>query len=757
MFQLSSFILHYCWCYSFLFAWNYDQSCCAILSVHGFETTQHRQSKITTKARTKTKITSSSISSTPLRSSHTIDNTNPNIDSCNCRSSFSTASCSSSMNPKRNHNKNNRRLDLSDTSSISKQFHIQIMERIQERLHDFMSVPVHMTELLYQYYKKEGFPSGIMLASDRMEILKYILPLNTPPINILLYIALEDGTIIFYFDDYITMEYREPGNSGYKVEDIQETDPYYKHYTSCVDSKTGLPSNCTLDSGIFYVECINDCELIPCPKVMDNTTSSTDHTMTMASYTSNYNNYCYNYQVKTVSYINETTGIYVNETGLYGYVPTTDYCINHIGQPEQRNGYVLNNYQTQTYGNCYYLDKTTTVNRTTSGSYSSCGTKHNMMGEIVNGTEQVCNTTFVGGYKTGPYDPRVRPWYNTSKQAQRPIWTNSFAYYSYNEIGITYTHPIYKPYNTNTNIINDNHYNYIHNHTDDINNDTDHNDDDHNNDMIFHGVIAVDYPVQYVQKFLNEQFQDIDDTRIMVIEEIEPNYVIATNTGGPFTQFVSRINNTAPCRTNETIDRLSNCQIVRIPIMNIQTNNSDPNDIYYNASVYEYNDNNTRILSNSILQKAFIVHQNIQFLNNYKISYKVNDHIIGSSAYVAQRQYYQQEYSAPNSRWHIFVIIPMPRSTDDAVTRNINPQAFILTCILSTVGFISCFILFIIFYNKRNERVVQQSDYIFTCIFILGCSIINLSTFTLLGENTYTTCMLRMWTLNFLFVSGNVI
>ena len=40
---------------------------------------------------------------------------------------------------------------------------------------------------------------------------------------------------------------------------------------------------------------------------------------------------------------------------------------------------------------------------------------------------------------------------------------------------------------------------------------------------------------------------------------------------------------------------------------------------------------------------------------------------------------------------------------------------------------------------------MQFGDFTFTSAFILACGLLNLSTLTMLGENTDTLCMLRMW------------
>jgi hypothetical protein len=75
-------------------------------------------------------------------------------------------------------------------------------------------------------------------AADQNAALQHLLPLNTPLFQLYMYVALEDGPIMFDFDDYITMEYQEPGNSGYPIMNIKSDDLYYKRYISCIEYET---------------------------------------------------------------------------------------------------------------------------------------------------------------------------------------------------------------------------------------------------------------------------------------------------------------------------------------------------------------------------------------------------------------------------------------------------------------------------------------------------------------------------------------
>jgi hypothetical protein len=153
--------------------------------------------------------------------------------------------------------------------------------------------------------------------------------------------------------------------------------------------------------------------------------------------------------------------------------------------------------------------------------------------------------------------------------------------------------------------------------------------------------------------------------------------------------------------------------------------------------------------NSTVLYRAFLAKNELNFTQSGdSVSFKASNNI-NSQAYVTQANMYSP---FNNLNWYVFVVLPMERSSSDAVFP--GEPMFVVICLLGLLGFFGCTALLLKFYSKRKERAVIQSDWKFTCAFIGGCAVVNLSTLTLLGENTDPLCMLRMWSTNGLFVCG---
>lgn len=124
---------------------------------------------------------------------------------------------------------------------VEKHYNDQIMLRVLDRLDDLMSIPIEACDRLERYYKMNGFQYG-MTAQDRKSIFHFLsMEVERFP----LYFALEDGAFFMMIDE-TTISYREPGNSGYIINNnIFNNDPNYKHFISCVNSTDGEQTNCT--------------------------------------------------------------------------------------------------------------------------------------------------------------------------------------------------------------------------------------------------------------------------------------------------------------------------------------------------------------------------------------------------------------------------------------------------------------------------------------------------------------------------------
>jgi hypothetical protein len=535
------------------------------------------------------------------------------------------------------------------------------------------------------------------------------------------------------------IEYREPGNSGYNISSIVEkgnylanapSTSYSKYLYSCIDRMNGTSQQCLLETKDMFIQCINDCELIPCsgqvPTIMSNSLHiAQDEDKEDANTKDEQILFlCQNYGVMEVD---DST------TGLLGYIPRTSSCINKYVQPEERVGYVLKNYTSHTNGNCYYEDKVTLVQRTEStdsstmlfSNYAACPQI-----DSSNNFNNMCNSIFRGGFSSFNYDPRYRPWYIATKKVQTEVWTAPYVYAGENAIGITYSIPMY-------NLENDYEDMYT-NRTSTIFNKTT------AKTKIFNGVIAVDYYLESISQYLVEQFADTS-MQILVIEPEEPNYLIASsirdNSISKLVLIDDKNKQQQPCPADKVKDTTL-CEPVRLTVKDLgSTDNIDSIVLYrafqaYSQSAFNISSSSSASNNNHTEQQQY-----------YHVNFKSDD-MIGSQAFTARGQTYTQS----NLNWIVLVIVPMNRSPTDASL--VGTTSFYVVCILGTVGFIGCLSLLLKFYSKRKERAVIYSDWVFTCAFILGCTTLNLSSLTLVGENTNPLCMLRMWSFNALLVCG---
>ena len=204
----------------------------------------------------------------------------------------------------------------------------------------------------------------------------------------IVYFALEDGTVIGHETDikngYYLGYYREPGESGYDVDDA-EMEKYFK---LCVNSVTGEPQNCTMEPGAPYIQCVNDCALEECPDA-DSQKDCSTLTEEEKSSCESKQKWCKNYTIE-------------NATENMGFVPLTYHCRGKHGLFTQEMGTVVVD-SSGNLGNCYFEDGNTLVNRSLAGDYAYC-----------NG--DVCQDTFAGGYWSGDFDARYRLWYSTFRR-----------------------------------------------------------------------------------------------------------------------------------------------------------------------------------------------------------------------------------------------------------------------------------------------------------------------------------------------------
>ena len=449
---------------------------------------------------------------------------------------------------------------------------------------------------------------------------------------------------------------REPGNSGYQVNDPT----MQKHYRSCVNSLTGEPENCVQELGDSYIECIDNCALEPCA---DELSQSCLLNGANANINCKENlKWCPQYRL-------------TEATVERGYVPRTFHCRDKYGAFTQEPGAVLR--PDGSFGDCLFGNGVTLVNRSLSGDYAYC-----------NG--EVCDDTFVGGYRSDEFDIRYRPYYTATKELQRPNWNGPYPFTTVFELGITLSIPMYST--------------------------------DPNGRKVFKGALCMDYFLKKIRTFLVENFQgqDSTDESVIIFDAAEPHYLLATSTDQRAVKGVLKKDPSQPCP--EDVDKISSCDEVQVPITEI-TGDS---------------------LLDPIVRRAFLKQKELDYPKELVGVQATDDPT--SAAFLSQSSRFKR---GTELDWIVLVISPAARSSTDALTT--DDGMFGVVCAIATFGFILCLAMSVSFLQQRTKRSVILSDWRFTSAFLLGCTALNLSGFSFLGENTDGTCLLRMWSFHLLF------
>ena len=102
-----------------------------------------------------------------------------------------------------------------------------------------------------------------------------------------------------------------------------------------------------------------------------------------------------------------------------------------------------------------------------------------------------------------------------------------------------------------------------------------------------------------------------------------------------------------------------------------------------------------------------------------------------------------------NINWKIVVAIPVDRVEYESAVKGTG--LFIAVLSISLFGFFACAIMFGLFYALRNEKIVENADWRFTCAFLFGSGLLNLANMTHLGYVSASQCELRQWAINLSF------
>mmetsp|Transcript_11109 Transcript_11109/g.16243 ORF Transcript_11109/g.16243 Transcript_11109/m.16243 type:complete len:785 (-) Transcript_11109:179-2533(-) len=554
-------------------------------------------------------------------------------------------------------------------------FNYEIGQRFIDRLSYYMDVPMATNLLISNFRFAGGFPNGL-LAPDRDQYLRLRNALAPP----MVYYGLEDGSISGFYKggEFNFGYYREPGNGGYALDDPKMA----KHLASCVE-KNGTQKDCIMDIGSQYTKCVDECKVQLCPDEDSQKNCSSLMSDEDRSACDGKKRYCAQYEIAYAP---------LDPSERLGYVPLTNFCHDVRGLFTQVEGEVLQSYFPITIdlgttsqssfplGNCYHADGTTRVNRSLAGAYGYCGT---------NG--EVCNNTFAGGYESSDYDPRYRPWYTAVRESQAPTWFGPYPYFMLG-LGLTFGSPIY---------------------------------DDVDGKRVFAGVLAVDYRLEDIAKFLVDTYGGTD-TAVIMYDEASPNYVVASSTGSPAAKLVLKEDPSKPCPVSSGTMADTPCDPARVKVSEFSTMSGNEMD--------------------NMLVKASLRHIESSYPEEL-ISIKAPSEI-RFDVYLSQNTLF--EHPGTNLQWRVIIISPGNRSASDSIEANHPLFGTIIT--VGLLGVIICLAFFIAFYRSRKQRAVIYADWRFTCAFILGCALFNCSTFAFLGPNTDMTCMMRMWVFHLFFV-----
>lgn len=408
-------------------------------------------------------------------------------------------------------------------------FNFEIGLRAHDRLSELMGMPIKIQRLITTYRTNKAFPNDFE-APDRDNFFALgDAILKTFPHD-LIYYGLEDGTFVGHQVSPRRAMYREPGQSGYSLNDAGAMAEMGKHLNSCIDEE-GNQILCLLRGHEKFIKCQGNCNTLQkcqdadsqrnCSHLFDGNTNDIFECESKIKW-------CKSYEIEAIT---------VSDDRKMGFIPRTAFCIDSSGKPTQTQG-ENSELGEDGLGNCYNLDGATPVDRSLSGDYAYCG-----------GDGVICNSTFVGGYESLNYDPRFRPWYIKTKEKQKPNWIDPYAFFQpHEQMGITYSHPIYTT--------------------------------DKDGKNVFSGVVALDFTLEGIASFLTKNYAE-SDSIVVVVEKAEPNYIIASSDGSIGVERVLIDDNSKPCLEVDRDEARVLCTAIRIPVTQL---NKSPNDLVISRS-----------------------------------------------------------------------------------------------------------------------------------------------------------------------------
>ena len=447
-----------------------------------------------------------------------------------------------------------------------------------------------------------------------------------------------------------------------------------KYYRACVNQTTGEAENCIQQVPAQNIRCLNNCAMELCPHDSLCSGDTNDPLSPYSSLDCEEEKWCRQYEVVDLLVSNQ-----------FGFVPRTYHCHDLHGRFTQNPGAVLQ--PDGSLGDCLFGDQKTRVNRMLVGEYAYC-----------DGIE--CEDVFVGGFRSVDYDPRYRTWYMTTKQLQRPTWSQPYPFFSTGDLGITFSHPIYSQ-QPKLGMLN--------------------NTTQQSQEVVFEGVLGVDYTFQDLGAFLNSSY-GVSKEIVAIYERAAPHFLVASSTSFKAAAKVLKNDKAKPCPYE--FDDGQHCTVIRRSMADFASGEHAQDPLVY---------------------AAYITQENQDYPQGL-VSVKVSD-IPGTQAYASQSSFYSA--GDKNLEWIIVVISPVERSSVDAVTK--EDSLFGVVCTIAGLGFLLCIFMLVSFLSQRKSRAVILADWRFTSAFLTGCALCNLASLALLGDNTEALCILRMWSYHLVF------
>lgn len=223
-------------------------------------------------------------------------------------------------------------------------------------------------------------------------------------------------------------------------------------------------------------------------------------------------------------------------------------------------------------------------------------------------------------------------------------------------------------------------------------------------DSLFHflGLAVEDF-----SSFLEDNYGGTP-TLVAVYEDAAPHYVIGTSTGSDAAGLYLSTDHSVPCNGNNGY-LLGDCDTLRVPMRDLSGSPLD-----------------------AVLVATFEKHAAAGYPTQLLPIKTSGLEGVESRVYITQSTLF--ELGGVNIKWRIVIASPGAQSEGDAIT--VGSVLFGVVIAIAALGFVSCLALFVACYRKRRERQIAFTDWRFTCAFLIGCALLNVSSFFLLGPNT---------------------